>query len=123
MTVKVDQSFGNCPKYIQKRDVGFDEHRLKQLRSQAPNRRPLQDDHVAGKMQEVVKAAGAVPLYMLTAMCFFSRVSEASLSAAGVLCVLSMLQCVHVICAATVMQQSSLRLDAQRLFVWLQIRS
>lgn len=62
MTVTVDQSFGNCPKYIQKRPVSFDPEQFATLQANkdtnAASDGAEEADHVAEKMLEVITAAG-----------------------------------------------------------------
>jgi hypothetical protein len=60
VTMAVDQSFGNCPKYIQKRPVRCDEAQLAALHApghEAP--RVEEAAHLQGRALEVVNAAGA----------------------------------------------------------------
>lgn len=66
VTVSVDQSFGNCPKYIQKRPVQFDAARLE--KAKGTHAHPA-EDHVAGEMQQLIKAAGELPTILFPQQC------------------------------------------------------
>ena len=70
--IAVDQSFGNCPKYIQKPPVGFDPEKLTAVcASSSGNLEKLEEttQELSGKARDIVTSAGVFLSFFLLLPC------------------------------------------------------